>query len=127
MDRDMPVQRVRGLARVFVAVAASCSPLECVRNGTQNEWMTIWKHVRYSGTVQGVGFRYTAERMASNHGVNGYVRNLPTGDVEVVVGGEEEVVRAFLDSLANRMAAYIERTNETEAAALDCSGFHIRY
>jgi acylphosphatase len=89
--------------------------------------MTIWRRVRYAGRVQGVGFRYTAQRLASEYAVDGHIRNLPTGDVELVAGGEEKVVRAFLAALANRMAGYIEHTSESEASPLDCRGFHIRY
>ena len=46
--------------------------------------MTVCKQVRYSGQVQGVGFRYTAQRLAEGYAVSGYVRNLPEGDVELV-------------------------------------------
>jgi acylphosphatase len=89
--------------------------------------MGVWKKIRYSGRVQGVGFRYTAQRVASSYTVNGYVRNLPTGDVELVAGGEENEVRQFLETLAKRMAGYLEQTQESETAALDLNGFHIRY
>ena len=70
--------------------------------------MTIWKRVRYSGRVQGVGFRYTAQRLASEYSVEGYVRNLPTGDVELLAGGDERIIRAFLAAVAHRMAGYID-------------------
>ncbi len=42
-----------------------------------------------SGRVQGVGFRYFVLRHAMELGVDGYVRNLPTGQVEVVAQGDE--------------------------------------
>ena len=38
----------------------------------------------FSGTVQGVGFRFTAERLARRFPVTGFVRNLEDGRVEVV-------------------------------------------
>ena len=49
-----------------------------------------------SGRVQGVGFRYFACRLAENYEVTGYVRNLPTGAVEIVAEGGKSEVEAFL-------------------------------
>lgn len=51
------------------------------------------------GRVQGVGFRFFAQRRASELGVTGYVRNRWDGTVEVVAEGEEDVVRRFLGGL----------------------------
>jgi len=49
-----------------------------------------------SGMVQGVGFRYFACRLAQEYPVTGYVRNLPSGDVEIVAEGAQEAVQSFL-------------------------------
>ncbi len=51
------------------------------------------------GRVQGVGFRYFAERAARETGVKGYVRNLPDGSVESVAEGDEASVARYLDKL----------------------------
>ena len=57
--------------------------------------------VRYrvlvSGRVQGVFFRDTCRRVAEQHGVAGWVRNLPDGRVEAVFEGAEEDVRRLVD------------------------------
>ena len=45
-------------------------------------------HIFYSGHVQGVGFRYTVKSVAAGFEVNGTVRNLPDGRVELVAEGD---------------------------------------
>lgn len=58
------------------------------------------KRIVVSGRVQGVGYRYYTQRAATSLGINGYVRNLPQGGVEVIVqlGGNEDFA-AFLEAL----------------------------
>jgi len=58
-------------------------------------------HVIYSGRVQGVGFRYTAEEIASQCGLRGWVRNRRDGSVELVVEGSEAALREFLGGMQN--------------------------
>ena len=48
------------------------------------------------GKVQGVFYRATAQEKATALGLNGFVRNLPDGSVEVVAAGENEAVEALL-------------------------------
>lgn len=55
--------------------------------------------VFFSGTVQGVGFRFTAERLARRFPVTGFVRNLDDGRVEVTAEGEEPVLVEFLTAI----------------------------
>jgi acylphosphatase len=49
--------------------------------------------------VQGVGFRFFAERAAKKAGVAGWVRNLPDGRVESVVEGSDDAVDRYLAEL----------------------------
>jgi acylphosphatase len=53
--------------------------------------------VLVSGRVQGVFFRDTCRRVAEQHGVAGWVRNLPDGRVEAVFEGPEAGVRRLVD------------------------------
>src|SRR5262249_15372772 len=94
-----------------------------------NGWcrMTTCKHVYYSGRVQGVGFRYTAQRLAESFPVTGYVRNLPNGDVEVVAEGPADQVEAFLAATAHRMGDYIQRTSVQDVNPGGYTEFQIRY
>lgn len=48
-----------------------------------------------SGMVQGVGFRYQTAHHGLSFGVTGYAKNLNNGDVEVLVCGEDDKVKAF--------------------------------
>ncbi len=89
--------------------------------------MTVCKHVYYSGHVQGVGFRYTAQRLAQDRPVAGYVRNLPGGDVELLAEGPPAEVEAFLDAVARRMADYIEQTTVRDETPAGHQGFQIRH
>ncbi|HEX8181697.1 MAG TPA: acylphosphatase [Pyrinomonadaceae bacterium] len=52
------------------------------------------------GQVQGVGYRFFAQRVAARHQVTGYVRNLADGRVEVVAEGSLEQVEGFKHDLA---------------------------
>ncbi len=49
-----------------------------------------------SGVVQGVGFRWHCAREAARLGVTGRVRNLRTGDVEIVAEGEPDAVERLV-------------------------------
>jgi acylphosphatase len=89
--------------------------------------MTVSKHVTYSGNVQGVGFRWTAQQLAAHSRVAGYVRNLAGGDVEVVAEGAADAVEAFLAAVAGRMADCIERTTVSDETPAGHQGFRIRH
>jgi len=54
-------------------------------------------HLYISGRVQGVFFRYETKAMALKLGVNGWVRNLPNGQVEALVEGEKEKVEKLIE------------------------------
>lgn len=54
------------------------------------------KHLRISGRVQGVGFRYSMADEAERLGVRGWVRNRHDGTVEAVVDGEPGALEAIV-------------------------------
>jgi acylphosphatase len=58
-------------------------------------------HIYYSGTVQGVGFRFMAENIANSLGLTGWVKNLSDGRVEVLCEGEEADLISFIDKMKN--------------------------
>ncbi len=82
------------------------------------------------GRVQGVGYRFFVWRRASELGLRGWVRNRPDGSVEVLAGGEPEL----LDELGQQLArgprwARVDRleVSEAEVASVPAeNGFGVR-
>ena len=56
--------------------------------------------------MQGVGFRFTAERIAVKLGVTGWVKNLENGNVEIVAEAEKEILEDFLGDIRNRFLRF---------------------
>ena len=80
-----------------------------------------------SGRVQGVGYRYFAERSAHETGVTGWARNLDDGRVEVHANGTEKQLEDFEGRLrTGPRFADVRSVESSEAAVLELSGFHIR-
>lgn len=88
----------------------------------------VRKRVIYAGRVQGVGFRYTCERLAAPHQVAGWVRNEPDGTVRLEVEGPREAVEGVLGDIAEHFRTHIR---ESTTQDIDPTGretrFEIRY
>jgi acylphosphatase len=84
--------------------------------------MIVARKFIVSGEVQGVGFRFFAQRAAARHQVSGYVRNLENGDVESLAEGDARAVEGFKnDLLAGPTFAKVEHIEET---VLEPSGLY---
>lgn len=57
--------------------------------------MRVARRYLISGRVQGVGFRFFAEAAGQREGLQGWVRNLPDGRVEIVSEGDAEALARF--------------------------------
>lgn len=85
-------------------------------------------HVYYSGSVQGVGFRYTAERVALSLGLTGWVKNLDDGRVEIVCEGPEAAITGLLQKLSDVFKKYIrDQDVEWTAASGEFEAFDIQF
>ena len=85
-------------------------------------------HVIYCGTVQGVGFRFTAERIARQFLITGFVKNLLDGSVEVLGEGTKKELESFLEAINERMSGYITSSNiKWESAEDSFSSFDIEF
>jgi acylphosphatase len=86
------------------------------------------ERIIFSGRVQGVGFRYTAQTIARRHPVTGYVRNLPDGTVELVAQGTLAALSALVADLQGNFRDNIRRCERTPLATSEpFDGFEIRF
>jgi len=86
----------------------------------------IARLVHYIGTVQGVGFRYTARSIAKHHLVAGWVYNLPDGSVEMLIEGPPADVDACLKAIRDYWGGMITNEGIEPCAPAGLSGFEIR-
>ena len=54
--------------------------------------------LRITGQVQGVGYRWWAERQARRLAVDGWVRNCPDGSVELLAIGDEVALERLIEA-----------------------------
>lgn len=89
---------------------------------------TLQKLVNFSGRVQGVGFRYTASRIAQRFRVTGYVQNLPDGRVRMMAQGDLREVDAFIGAVRDEMNRYInDMAVQDVSTGEQFSNFSIRH
>ncbi len=85
-------------------------------------------HVYYTGSVQGVGFRFTVERTANFLGLSGWVKNLDDGRVEAVVEGEESSLESFRTKMSDIFDGYILQVEYgLDKATGEFTSFDIRH
>ena len=63
--------------------------------------------IRFTGRVQGVGFRATARGCATLRSVSGWVRNEADGSVRMEIQGEAAEVESTIADLRGRMGSRI--------------------
>lgn len=86
---------------------------------------TVARKFLIRGDVQGVGYRFFAQRAAARHQVVGYVRNLPDGSVESLAEGTAVSVEAFKHDLATgpQWAA----VQQVEEIVLEPTGHYVSF
>ena len=81
---------------------------------------TVARRFLISGDVQGVGYRFFAQRAAARHQIVGYVKNLSDGRVEALAEGPPTQVEAFKHDLA--AGPRFGRVDHVEELNLDPTG-----
>ena len=90
--------------------------------------MEFCRTVHFTGSVQGVGFRFTARGLAQRYAVTGYVANLSDGRVELVVRGDRAEILAYLDTLRKAMGDYIaDEAGQWTEPAQQFETFDVRF
>jgi acylphosphatase len=74
-------------------------------------------HVRVTGVVQGVGFRWFVREKARRLGLAGWVRNVADGSVEVVASGEQGQIDLLLGELQKGPRGAVVDRIEPESGA----------
>lgn len=91
--------------------------------------MKLNYEIAVNGKVQGVGFRYFAQKKAAEFNITGYVRNRPGRVVEIVAEGDKSDLDAFLDFI--RIGPSMARVNHITVSKSTYSGsfskFEVRY
>ena len=86
--------------------------------------MAVRRRVVVSGRVQGVGFRAAVSRHARTRGVAGWVRNLPSGQVEAVFEGDEAAVERMVRFCGDGpRGAVVEDVDVVEESPVGETGF----
>ncbi len=82
----------------------------------------------FKGRVQGVGFRYTARNIAKRLNLDGTVKNLENGDVEVYIYADEDSLDKFVLELKNQGFIRIDSADIKELDDdINQKGFEILY
>jgi acylphosphatase len=84
--------------------------------------------VRYTGNVQGVGFRITAISQARGLSINGFVRNEPDGSVLMDVEGIPRDIKELMRRIESEMSHNIDGIEVADREPTGAKGgFRIRH
>ena len=89
--------------------------------------MTIARHLRLTGRVQGVFFRGWTRQQAQDLGVAGWVRNCSDRSVEAHLEGEDDAVDQLIDRMREGpKLAQVDKVQVSEAEHQGVDGFEVR-
>ena len=81
-----------------------------------------------SSRVQGVGFRFSVKQLAKGFEVQGWIRNLPDGRVELQIMAENEELEEFIEEIQDsHLGGFIKEAEIHSISLLENSvGFSIK-
>ena len=74
------------------------------------------KHVIFIGRVQGIGFRFTVLNTANRCQLTGFVRNLPSGTVEMFAQGNPDNIDDCIRDIQESFAGCVTDTKIEDAS-----------
>lgn len=87
----------------------------------------IRQQLRFRGRVQGVGFRFTAQYMAQQLGLTGWVYNDYDGSVLMEIQGRPESIKKMIERLDSDRFIRIETIEKTELSLVEHEvSFYVR-
>jgi len=82
--------------------------------------------IQVRGYVQGVGFRWSAVRAAKNHGITGFVRNMPDGSVYIEAEGSRKQLKSFVEWCI-KGPGYVESVTSDQYPPVNYKEFRIEH
>jgi acylphosphatase len=84
--------------------------------------------ITFLGRVHGVGFRFTTQSLAQQLKINGYVKNMPEGSVELMVTCSKEQLNTLLKKIKAYLNKYITNIEIQESLVNETfTNFTIRF
>ncbi len=86
------------------------------------------KQIFYTGRVQGVGFRFSVKQLAKGFEVQGWIKNLADGRVELQVMAEADELEEFIEEIQDSHLGGFIKESEIHSISLleNATGFSIR-
>lgn len=73
------------------------------------------RQIIFRGRVQGVGFRYTACRIACKYELTGFVRNCPdSSTVEALMQGSAHAIEMCIEEIKDHFGRYVRQIEQTD-------------
>lgn len=84
-------------------------------------------NILVKGKVQGVSYRFSAQAVANKFHLNGFVKNLPGGEVYIEAEGNEDSINQFLNwCYVGPPKAEVEEVSATESELKHFTAFEIK-
>lgn len=118
-------KRLRLIWKGIFTAEEERKPRDVQRVIREEDRQVVRKHIYFSGTVQGVGFRYRSYYIAQSLELTGWVKNLWDERVEMELQGPVYQIEEMLEQLHHQQFIEIEDMEVTEIPCVAESGFEI--